>query len=140
MENAVVRPQAGVVSIELVVEDLDRSLELLTGVLGLELLWRGPSALVTGEMATVDAGGCLLTLLEPASSGEGTILAERTPRLSQLVVGASPADVVRLHEAAVTAGLACAPSGRGFFVTPESAVGALGQPVAVVVTPVEEGG
>lgn len=132
-------PQSSaVVAVELVVESLDRALELMTQVLGFPLVSRGPSVLIAGEMATVDAGGCLLTLLEPAASGDGTILAERSPRLSQLVIGVAPGDLSGLHATVISSGLASSAAGSGFFITPEAAAGALGQPVAVVVTAMED--
>lgn len=138
MENGVVTTPPVVVSIELVVDDLDRALELFGGALGLEVLSRGPAAHVTGRTATIDGGGCLITLLEPASSGEGTILADRVPRLSQIVMGAGPLEVPRWRDETIRSGLACvALPGGGYFVSPESARGALGQPVAIVVSPVE---
>jgi|GEM_PF-2876258 len=137
MENALPSP-VGLLSIELIVENLERAVELFHGVLGMDVLSRGPSALVRGEMATVDAGGCVITLLEPASSGDGTILSERTPRLSQIVLASGTETTQSLRHGAVAAGLAVVPlDGAAFYVTPEAAAGALGQSVAVVVTAVD---
>ena len=121
------------------VADLGRSLELFCDVLGFELLQRGPSEHVAGEFATVDAGRVVLTLLAPASSGEGAVLAERTPRLSQLVVGAGGVEATAAAlDRSVRAGLSAVPSSdHRFHVTPEAIDGALGLPVAVVVTTVE---
>ena len=46
------------------------------------------------------------------------------------------ATVVRLQQEMIESGLAIAPAGSaGFFATPESMVGALGMPTAVVVVP-----
>ncbi|MFZ9483327.1 MAG: VOC family protein [Ilumatobacteraceae bacterium] len=138
MENGVATTPPVVLSVELIVDDLDRALEMLCGALGLELVTTGSSALVAGRTATVDAGGCLLTLLEPISSGDGAVLADREPRLSQIVLGAVPADVEHWRGTAVRSGLSCVTLGNGgFFVTPESVRGALGQSLAVVVSPVE---
>ena len=130
----------GVIGIEFVVADLDRAIELFCDVLGWPLLGRGPSALVVGEMATVDGGSIIVTLLEPASSGDGTVLAERTPRLSQLVLAATdPLSSSTALERVVTAGLSASPTGdHHFHITPESVDGALGQPVAVVVTTIDQ--
>lgn len=119
--------------------DLERSLELFCGVLGFELLQRGPSDHVAGEFATVDSGTVVLTLLAPASSGEGALLAERTPRLAQLVVGANGVEATTAAlDRTVRAGLSAVPSSDArFHITPEAIDGALGLPVAVVVTTVE---
>jgi catechol 2,3-dioxygenase-like lactoylglutathione lyase family enzyme len=127
------------IGIELVVADLGRSLELFCDVLGFELLQRGPSEHVAGEFATVDAGTVILTLLAPASSGEGAVLSERTPRLGQLVVGADGVEATAAAlDRTVRAGLSAVPSSElRFHVTPEAIDGALGLPVAVVVTTVE---
>lgn len=132
-------PELSLIGIELVVADLDRALELFGGVLGLDVLHRGPSALVAGELATIDAGALVITLLQPAASGEGTVLAERTPRLSQLVMGTGASDdAATVLERSVQAGLSAMPSDAGHFhISPESVEGAIGQPVAVVVTRVD---
>lgn len=125
--------------IELIVDDLDRAIELFTDVLGLTLIDRGPSGLVVGEAATIDAGGIVISLLAPSAVGPGTVLAERTPRLSQIVLGdVSGGDVTPALARCAERGLAVARLGdRAFHVTPESAEGALGLPVAVVVTSVD---
>jgi len=127
------------IGIELLVADLERSLELFCGVLGFELLGRGPSPHIAGEMATIDTGSVVLTLLCPAASGEGSVLAERSPRLGQLVVGTDdPEAVATALDRTVTAGLSAVPSdGARFHITPEAVDGAIGQAVAVVVTTVE---
>jgi catechol 2,3-dioxygenase-like lactoylglutathione lyase family enzyme len=133
-----VSSRLSLIGIELVVADLERSLELLCDILGFDLLHRGPSEHVTGEMATVDTGGIVITLLAPAASGEGTVLAERAPRLGQLVIGADAAgEVAEALDRTVRAGLSAVPAeGARFHITPETIEGALGQPVAVVVTTV----
>lgn len=133
MDNRTESSPAGLLSIELIVESIDRALELFSGILGLEVLSRGPSSLVTGEVAMIDAGGCVITLLEPSTSGDGTILSERTPRLSQLVLASPSAEALR--NSSMRAGLAVVPLvGDSFYMTPEAVAGALGQRVAVVVT------
>lgn len=125
------------VGIELVVADLDRAVEMFTGVLGCSVLSRGPSALVVGEMALIDANGLMISLLQPASSGDGTVLAVREPRLSQLVFGASDTGT---EVAAIEAGFSVVPMDNGgFHLSPESVEGALGLPIAIVVTPLGDG-
>jgi catechol 2,3-dioxygenase-like lactoylglutathione lyase family enzyme len=129
------------IGVELIVEDLDRAVELFTGVLGLEVVSAGPSATVVGRMAVVDAGPIAVTLLEPASAGPGHVLAERSPRLSQLVFGVADVDSAAvLLDGVMEAGLAAQVTGPGtFYVSPESVAGALGQRTAVVVTPLVAG-
>ena len=125
-----------VIGIELIVDDLDRAIELLSGIVGFELISRAPSDLVAGELAILDAGPIVISLLHPAASGPGSVLAERTPRLSQIVLAsASTDDAHELRAAAMDAGLAVAMlDDDNFHVTPEAVEGALGQPVAIVVT------
>jgi catechol 2,3-dioxygenase-like lactoylglutathione lyase family enzyme len=134
-----VESRLGLIGIELVVADLERSLELFCDILGFELLSRGPAEHVSGEVATIDSGAIVLTLLAPSNSGDGSVLAERTPRLGQLIVGAGGVEAtVAALERSVRAGLSAVPSGdHRFHLTPEAVDGALGLPVAVVVTTIE---
>jgi catechol 2,3-dioxygenase-like lactoylglutathione lyase family enzyme len=129
-------------SVELLVEGVERTIELLSGVLGLELIERRPATDVAGEIAILQAGDVAITLFAPAAEGPGRVLAERTPRLSQLVFAATDdaadpdaADpTITLRDRALDAGLAVEPLGaRGFFVTPECAEGVLGTSTAIVV-------
>lgn len=128
--------------IELLVDDLDRAVELWTGVLGFELAERGPALHVAGQVAVVTDGHLAVTLLEPADAGPGTVLADRTPRLSQIVLtGSTPADdpeapdgLGAAAERAVEAGFSVVPTADGFYLSPEAVAGALGAEVAVVVT------
>lgn len=128
------------VGIELIVEDLDRAIELFVDVMGCGLLSRERSTMVTGEVAIIDAGTIVISLLAPSTSGDGAVLAERTPRLSQIIFGTSTAEVTgAAFDRAVVAGLAVSNLTHGrFHVTPESATGALGQPVAIVAVPLAE--
>ncbi len=125
------------IGLELIVDDLDRAIELFTEVLGLPLLSRTPSELVLGEVAVVDAGSVVISLLQPASSGEGSLLAERAPRLSQLIFDAD--DLAAVRERSIERGLSVAPTdAKRFHLSPESVQGALGQPVAIVMARVDE--
>ncbi|MCB0999665.1 MAG: hypothetical protein KDB40_10240 [Acidimicrobiales bacterium] len=132
--------ELSLIGVELLVADLDRALELFRDVLRFEVLHEGPAPHVAGRMAAVDAGSVVLTLLEPAASGDGAVLSERTPRLAQLIVGtASAEDTSDVFDRVVSAGLATESDGRSrFHVPPEAAEGALGMPVALVVTEVVE--
>lgn len=124
---------------ELIVADLDRAVELFQEVLGLPIVGRGPASLVPGEVATVDLGGMLLTLLCPAADGVGEFLADRTPRLSQLVLTVEgDAGVGELVARAGLHGLvAQRPADGQCYLTPESVEGALGVACALVVVAVE---
>lgn len=122
------------VVLELVVRDLDRALELFCDVMGCDLVSRGPAQLVEGEAAIVDANGLLISLLHPATSGSGTVLSLRGPRLSQLVFTSTGDDV---ETTAMEAGLSVVPMPNGYHLSPESVEGALGVPVAIVVSRVD---
>lgn len=120
--------------LELLVDDLDRAVTLFTDVVGWALVHRGASEAVVGEMAVVTDERVAITLLMPSDRGPGVVLADRTPRLAQLVFGA-PADAIERGALSATElGFSVVPGAAGFFVSPESAAGALGQDVAVVLT------
>jgi hypothetical protein len=125
-----------VVAIEMLVDDLDRAVELFVDVVGCELIARGPSPSIAGEVATVDGGSIIINLVHPATSGEGRILADREPRLSQLILGSvDEATLAGAHARAIARGLSVAELGDGnFHATPESVKGALGLAAAIVVT------
>lgn len=123
---------SNLIGFELIVPDLERALALFVDLLGFEVHDRSPSTLVVGEMAVVTDGRVAVTLLEPASDGEGRILPDRTPRLSQIVfANAQPAELL---EEMIEAGVATAPTESGFFLAPGSAAGLLGIETAVVIT------
>lgn len=123
-------------------DDLGRAIELFCDVLGLPLLRREPAQMVAGELAIVDLGSLVLTLLCPAADGEGNLLADRTPRLSQLVLGVDGGDsgdavavLDGLLRTAAEHGLATQRPATGYgYLTPESVEGAVGQRIAVVAT------
>lgn len=133
-------PELSLLGIELIVDDLDRAVELFVDVFGCPMLSRGPSALVAGESAVIDLGRVVLTLLAPAATGEGSVLAERAPRLSQFVFSSETThdgstDARPILRRAIERGVAVVPLDNGsFYLTPESVQGALGQAVAMVVT------
>jgi len=127
------------IGIELIVEDLNRSIELFVEVMGCELVSREPSSLIEGEVAVLDAGNIVISLLEPVKSGSGAMLGERSPRLSQIIFGSPDAhDTTATFDRAVTAGLSVSDIRDGrFHITPDSVRGALGQFVALVTVPLE---
>lgn len=132
-----IRPMANsvrVLGFELLVADLDRAVELFVDVLGLELSSRGAAPMVDGELAVVSDGTIAITLLAAAPASDDPRRVHE-PRLTQIVL--ADADAEGRRATALAAGLGVADLDVGFFVTPESADGALGQPVAVVVTTAE---
>ena len=126
--------------IELIVADLDRAIELFVDVMGCQLLSREPSTLVVGEVAVIDAGSIVISLLAPALAGEGAVLANREPRLSQIIFGGSrSAEIAAAFGRAASAGLALSELvDDRFHITPESVEGALGQPTALVTVPLPQ--
>lgn len=120
--------------IELIVDDLDRAIALFVELLGFELHVRGESDQISGDVAVVTDGTVAITLLHPTTDGTGPILPDRTPRLSQLILGVAPDQLDAVAETVVESGLAVSPTQRGFYVGPESASGALGVETAIVVT------
>jgi catechol 2,3-dioxygenase-like lactoylglutathione lyase family enzyme len=136
------QPPVAAIGIELVVDDLDRALELFGTLLGLPVVSSGPAALVAGRVAVLDAGTVAITLLEPADDGPGPLLPDRTPRLTQLILGVpDTADVAALAGRLVGAGLAIGSDGdRTCYVLPQEVAAMLGQHVAVVTTVVDVDG
>ena len=127
-----------VLGIELVVDDLDRAVELFTDVLGCALLSRGPAVLVAGELAVIDAGAMVVSLLAPAVSGAGPLLGHREPRLTQIIMSSpNSGHTAQVMKRSIEAGLSVVPGVAGFHLDPDGIEGALGQMVAVVVTTLE---
>lgn len=124
---------AQVLGLELIVEDIDRATALFVDVLGFELQQRDRFELFAGEMAVVTDGSIAITLLQPTTDGNEAVLPDRTPRLSQLVIGNVPGTQPPDVEQAAGSGLSIVPTSSGFYVTPESAEGALGLKTAIVV-------
>jgi catechol 2,3-dioxygenase-like lactoylglutathione lyase family enzyme len=123
-------------SVEIIVDSLDRALEFLIDILGCELIERRPSENPVGELALVDVGSTVLSLLEPSSAGPGYILPIRDPRVSQLVFSTTGDDDHAEH-GCINAGLAVAHlTGGGWYLPPQVVAGALGLSTAIVVTPV----
>lgn len=122
----------GMVGLEVLVDDLDRAVALWVDVMGFELADGGPSPHIEGRLAIVSDGRFAVTLLEPADAGPGTVLADRTPRLSQIVLTSPNPDAIAGR--AVEIGLSVVPTAAGFFLAPEAVAGALGAEVAIVVT------
>ncbi|MEM9042291.1 MAG: hypothetical protein AAGD33_20595 [Actinomycetota bacterium] len=110
----------------------------MTEGLGWSVAYDGESADVAGRVVVLDAGTVTVTLLEPSDSGPG-LLSNRTPRLSQLVVGGE----IDLASAALARlGASGLPSqaidSTRRYVPPEAIVGVLGLDTALTVQVVTE--
>lgn len=124
---------ARVLGLELIVEDINRATSLFVDVLGFELQQQGRFDLFAGEMAVVTDGQIGITLLQPTTDGDEPVLADRAPRLSQIVIGTAPGTAPTASQRVAESGLSVAPTSSGFYVTPESIKGALGIETAIVV-------
>jgi catechol 2,3-dioxygenase-like lactoylglutathione lyase family enzyme len=123
-------------SVEIIVESLDRALEFLVGVLGCDLIDRRESMDPVGELALVDVGSIVLSLLQPSASGPGYVLPDRDPRVSQLVFS-SDGDADEARGRSIDAGLAVAQlAGSNWYLAPAVVAGALGLSTAIVLTTV----
>lgn len=129
---------ANVLGVELVVGRIDDALPIVTDALGWTVVYDGPSGDVAGRTVVLDAGSITVTLLEPRDHGPG-ILSNRTPRLTQLVVGGEAADAEITVDRLVALGLptqSAGPTRR--FVPPEAMVGVLGIETALMVQAIGE--
>jgi catechol 2,3-dioxygenase-like lactoylglutathione lyase family enzyme len=134
-------PSVNLVGLELVVPDLDAALALLVEALGLEVVERRRSEDPAGEIAVLLAGAVGITLLQPSDAGPGHVLADRQPRVTQLVFGADPREVDNLMTAIAELGISVQLlDAERFFVPPAAAQGVLGVRTAVVVAAVAVGG
>ena len=105
---------------------------------GWELVFRGPTAEFNGERAVLDAGTITVTLLEPANSGD-RLVSDRTPRVTQFVVGGDDAETAALTNRLTALGLPTHEAGPGRrFVPPEVIGGVLGFETAVVVQSIDD--
>jgi hypothetical protein len=126
-------------SVELIVESVDRAIEILVGCCGFELLERVETTEPAGIRAMVDVGSTILTLLEPSPHGPGVVLPDRSPRLSQLVFGGAGDTIASIDERCEAAGLASERlPGQGWYLTKEGVAGVLGVSTALVFTPVAD--
>ena len=124
------------IGLEIVVEDIDRAIELFVDVLGCPLLGRGPASHVEGESATVDAGNIIISILQPAGEGFWLKPSQVAPRLSQIIFGAHRTELGRLAAETVASGLPVVEADGRFHIPPEAARGIFGSMTAVVVVDV----
>lgn len=127
-----------IIGVEILVSEITTAVSYFVDVLGFELIYRGPAQEVPGETAVIDAGAVAVTLLQPADSGP-SILADRTPRVTQLVFGTAVGDFAEVVERQHAAGVSTQPHPDGrSFVPPEVAAGILGFDVALMFAKVPE--
>jgi catechol 2,3-dioxygenase-like lactoylglutathione lyase family enzyme len=127
--------RGNLLSVEIVVESLNRAVEFLVDYLGCELVERVNSADPAGERALIDAGQIYISLLQPSSHGPGPVTTNQTPRLSQLVFGADRLALDSLRSRSGLGGLSItALPNYGLLVGAQTVAGALGVETAIVVT------
>jgi hypothetical protein len=124
---------ARILGLELIVEDVGRATALFVDVLGFELQRTGRFGLFAGAVAVVTDGSIVITLLQPTTDGDEPVLPDRSPRLSQLVLGALSGSTEEEIQRVAESGLSVAPTSQGYYLTPESVGGALGIETAIVV-------
>ncbi|MEM9747501.1 MAG: hypothetical protein AAF945_12470 [Actinomycetota bacterium] len=136
--DATVSGDAKLLGLEVIVGRIDDALPVLTEGFGWTVAYDGESGDVAGRVVVLDAGTVTVTLLEPADSGPG-LLSDRSPRVSQIVVGGAGDAAVSTVDRLVALGL---PS-HGIdaarrFVPPEVVAGVLGFETAFTVQVVDE--
>jgi len=125
-------PEPNLVNIELLVPRISDALAVFVDVLGFELAHRGPAPDVAAEIAVLDAGSVVLTLIEPVEAA-GPVVPDVTPRLSQIHVQLGD-DRSAACEALMAAGLPVEVLDDGSsFVAPGAMVGVVGFPMALVL-------
>lgn len=122
-----------VVGLELIVERLAAAVDVFTDAFGWEVVFTGRSGEVAGDVAVLDAGSIMVTLLCPDDHGPD-MLSDREPRLSQLIVGGDAAQVAGAVDRLVRLGLPTRTAGpERRFVPPEAAAGVVGFETALML-------
>ena len=129
--------EANVIGVEILVSEIDAAISFFSGVLGFAVAFRGPAKQVPGETAVLDGGNIALTLLQPAEHGP-RVLADRRPRVTQIVIGAPGESVLELSDRIRNAGVPVVVLDDGrVAVPPEVTEGILGFDVALLLDAVE---
>lgn len=127
-----------VVGLEILVSRIDDAVAVFVDAFGWEVVFRGPSGEISGERAVLHAGSIVVTLLEPAVDGP-KLLADRAPRVTQLVVGGDERQMAAVTERLSGLGLPTHSGGPGRrFVPPEAVAGVLGFETALMLQQVDE--
>ena len=122
-----------IIGLEFLVGDLDGAVAVFVEAFGWQVIERGPSRSVAGTqvvLANASGSGPAITLFAAADHGPGTIVADRQPRLTQVVLGGNTADVAfRLERL----GLPTEVEDHAIFVNPRAMAGVWGANAALVV-------
>lgn len=122
-------------SIEYTVADLEPCLELLVGLMGLELVGRFHHPVIDAEVAQLRSGSMTVDLLCPTDTAQGTAMPRPDPRLSQLTftVGAAQ-ELAGLRRRLVEGGAAVVECDEGMFLLDSQMIhGLFGTDSAIVV-------
>ena len=125
--------EVSVVGIELLVDRLDRALDFFHGILGYEVVHRGDSHDADGEIAIVDAGNIAIVLFRPADDGP-RVIADRSPRVSQLLFAADGDELPAWRKRIAEHGISTGAAGDRFFVPPDISAGLVGFDVSLTFT------
>lgn len=127
-------------SIEYTVADLEPCLELLVGLMGLELIGRFHHPVMDAEVAQLRSGSMTINLLCPTDTGQGRAMSRPDPRLSQLTftVGAEQ-EVAIVRRRLVEGGAAVIERDERMFVLDAHMIkGLFGSDSAIVVCSEDE--
>ena len=120
--------------VELLVQDIDRATELFEGALGFELVERRMSDDPAGEIAVFAVGEAALTVIAPRDHGPGVVIDDRTPRLGQLVLGASTGSLDAVATDVVERGGSVQPiDDQRFLLSPSTVAAATGIDAAITI-------
>lgn len=126
------------ISIEYVVADLDRAIELFVDHCGMTLLERGPHAELDADHAVIDAGSILISLLASVYTGERAMVMVGRSNLTQLVFEAENHQEMGLRLA--EAGVSVTADPNSFFITRETVESVFGAaPTLVFTSPSDDG-
>lgn len=129
-----------VVGLEILVARIDDAIAVMTEGFGWDLVFRGPAGEVDGERAVLDAGSITVTLLEPLEHGS-KIVADREPRVTQIIVGDEASRLALTAARLMGLGLPTHSGGPGRrYVPPEAVAGVLGFETAFMLQEVDDDG
>ena len=134
--------EAEFVSVEFVVDDLERAEEFLVGLMGLEILQRSRHAEFDADLVLLRSGSVTLSLLHPTDIGDRPPFPAVEPKLAHLTFVVEDEDeFVAMRSRLVAAGAAVAHNGPRMFHLPEGFMqSVLGAAPAFAVVQVGEPG
>ena len=128
-------------SLEFVVEDLDKALELFVDLMGLEFLSRSQHPSLAAEVVMLSAGPVAITILHPTDDPDRMPLASPEPRMAQMVFMIdSDEHLLGLRDRMIEAGAGVMSDSPQMFHLGQSMIeGLLGKsPVPVFLVPPEQ--